>query len=68
MNRRIARWTRLYPDVEVESAIVRGSVDEYLAAHEEPDQLFVTDARACYDLCGAHKSGRSVLTTRSGNL
>jgi hypothetical protein len=41
---------------------------KYLAAYEEPDQLFVTDARACYDLCGAHKSGRSVLTTRSGNL
>ncbi|MGO9925185.1 MAG: universal stress protein [Mycobacterium sp.] len=68
LSRRIARWTRLYPDVEVESAIVRGSADQYLAAHEEPDQLFVTDARACYDLCGAHKSGRSVLTTRSGNL
>jgi len=30
LSRRIARWTRFYPDVEVESAIVRGSVDRYL--------------------------------------
>jgi hypothetical protein len=68
LSRRVARWTRAYPDVQVESAIVRGSVDRYLAANEEPDQLFVTDARACYDLCGAHNTGCSVLATRSSNL
>lgn len=68
LRRRIARWTRQYPDVHVESAVVRGSVDEYLAANQEPDQLFVTDARACYDLCGAHNAGTSVLATRSSNL
>ncbi|OBG38108.1 universal stress protein [Mycobacterium sp. E3198] len=68
LRRRIARWTRQYPDVEVESVVVRGSVDEYLAANPEPEQLFVTDARACYDLCGAHNAGNSILATRSSNL
>ncbi|SPM28280.1 universal stress protein [Mycobacterium terramassiliense] len=68
LRRRIARWTRQYPDVRVESAVVRGSVDDYLAAHHGPDQLFVTDARGCYDLCGAHNAGTSVLATRSSNL
>ncbi len=68
LSRRIARWTRLYPDVEVESAIVRGSVDRYLAANEEPDQLLVTDSHSCYDLCGAYNAGRSVLAIRSSNL
>ena len=68
LRRRLARWTRLYPDVRVESAVVRGSIDRYLAANKEPDQLFVTDARACYDLCGAHNAGSSVLATRSSNL
>ncbi len=68
LSRRIARWTRLYPDVQVESAIVRGSVDRYLAANDEPDQLFVTDSSACFDLCGGHNAGRSVLAVRSRNL
>ncbi len=68
VKRRIARWARQYPDVRVESAVVRGSVEAYLAAHQGPDQLFVTDARDCYDLCGAHNAGFSVLATRSSNL
>lgn len=68
LRRRIARWTRQYPDVPVDSAVVRGTVDDYLAANQEPDQLFVTDARACYDLCGAHNAGNSILATRSSNL
>ncbi len=68
LNRRVARWTRWYPDVQVESAIVRGTVDRYLATTGEPDQLFVTDARACYDLCGAHNAGLSVLATHCANL
>ncbi|WP_068175653.1 universal stress protein [Mycobacterium sp. UM_CSW] len=68
LRRRIARWTRLYPGVPVESAVVRGSVDQYLAADGERDQLFVTDARTCFDLCGAHHPGTSVLAARSSNL
>lgn len=68
LSRRIARWKRLYPDVRVESAIVRDSVDHYLAANDEPDQLFVTDSYECFDLCGPHNTGRSVLAVRSKNL
>jgi nucleotide-binding universal stress UspA family protein len=68
MNRRLARWARLYPDVPVESAVVRGSVDEYLAANDEADQLFVTDSHTCQDLCGAYNAGRSVLAIRCSNL
>lgn len=68
LNRRVARWTRLYPDVEVESAVVRDSLDHYLAANDGPDQLFVTDSYGCFDLCGAHHTGRSVLAVRSRNL
>ncbi len=68
LSRRIARWTRLYPDVQVECADVGESVDRYLAANDEPDQLFVTDSHACFDLCGAHNAGRSVLAVRSRNL
>jgi nucleotide-binding universal stress UspA family protein len=68
LSRRVARWTRLYPDVPVEFAVVRGSVGGYLASAEEPDQLFVADARACHDLCGAHNAERSVLATRASNL
>jgi nucleotide-binding universal stress UspA family protein len=68
LSRRIARWGRLYRDVRVESAVVRGSVEGYLAGSEESDQLFVTDARACYDLCCAHSAGFSILATRSANL
>lgn len=68
MTRRIARWTRLYPDVQVESAIVRGSVDRHLAANENSDQLFVTDSHNCYDLCGACNAGCAVLAIRCSNL
>lgn len=68
LSRRIARWTRSYPDVRVESAIVRGSLDRYLAANEEVDQLFVTDAHACVEMCGARYAGRSVVAVRSRNL
>ncbi len=68
LRRRIARWARQYPDVVVESVVVRGSLEEHLAANQGPDQLFVTDARACYDLCGVHNAGCSVLATRSSNL
>jgi nucleotide-binding universal stress UspA family protein len=68
LSRRLARWTRLYPDVPVESAVVRGSVDEYLAANDESDQVFVTDSHTCRDLCGAYNAGRSVLAIRCSHL
>ncbi len=65
LDRRIARWTRLYPDVQVESAIVSGSVEQNLVA---TDQLLVTDSHSCYDLCRAYSAGCSVLSIRSSNL
>jgi nucleotide-binding universal stress UspA family protein len=68
LSRRIAQWTRRYPDVPVECTVVRGNVDKYLAANGEPDQLFVTDSRACHELCGAPNAGRSVLAVRFSNL
>jgi nucleotide-binding universal stress UspA family protein len=68
LDRWIDRWTRLYPDVPVDSAVVRGDIDKYLAANREPDQLFVTDSRDCHELCGTPNAGRSVLAVRFGNL
>lgn len=68
MNRRLARWTRLYPDVPVESVIVQGSVETYLTANDEADQVFVTDSHTCEDLCGAYNAGRSVLAIRCSHL
>lgn len=68
LSRRIAPWARLYPDVPVESVVVRGSVEKYLATDGEPDQLFVTDSRACRELCGAPNAKHSVLALRFGNL
>lgn len=44
LNRRIALWKRLYPDVEVEPIAVRGSVCRYLATNADSVQLFVADA------------------------
>jgi nucleotide-binding universal stress UspA family protein len=68
MRRRLARWTRLYPDVPVESVVVQGSVEEYLAANDEADQVFVTDSYTCEGLCGAYNAGRSVLAIRCSHL
>jgi hypothetical protein len=68
LTRRVARWARLYPDVQVESAIVRRSVDRHLAANENADQLFVTDSHNCHELCGAYNAGCSVLAIRCSNL
>lgn len=68
LSRRIAPWARLYPDVPVESVVVRGTVEKYLAADGESDQLFVTDSRVCRELCGATNAKHSVLAFRFGNL
>ncbi|OCB32880.1 universal stress protein [Mycobacterium malmoense] len=65
LSRRLARWTRLYPDVRAEPVIVRGSVQQYLRAHPEAGLLLVTDPHANDDLCYA---GHSVLAIRSSNL
>jgi nucleotide-binding universal stress UspA family protein len=68
LSRRLVRWTRLYPDVRVESVIVSGSVDRYLAGNENSDQLFVTDSHTCHDVCGAYNAGSSVLAIHCSYL
>ncbi len=68
LSRRMARWVRLYPDVRVEAAIVGHNLENYLAATDEADQLFVGDSQASADLCGGQHAGRSVLAVRSSNL
>jgi nucleotide-binding universal stress UspA family protein len=68
LTRRLARWTRLYPDVQVEPAVVSGDVGRYLAANENGDQLFVTDSHNCLDLRSAYNAGSSLLAVRCGNL
>ncbi|AGZ52748.1 universal stress protein [Mycobacterium kansasii] len=67
LSRRLARWTRLYPDVKVESTIIRGHACRYIAANAKPDQLYVTDSHAA-QACNVYSAGCSVLTVRSGNL
>ncbi|MEB3982062.1 universal stress protein [Mycobacterium sp. 663a-19] len=68
LSRRLARFTPLYPDVPVDSAVIRGSVAQYLRANANAGQLFVTDTHAANDVCGAYSVGCSVLTVRCGNL
>jgi nucleotide-binding universal stress UspA family protein len=68
LNRRLARWTRLYPDVRVEPTVVAESVSRYLAGEADAAQLFVTDSRTAQDLCGAYGAGCSMLTVPCGNL
>lgn len=67
LDRRLARWTRLYPDVRVEPAIVRGHGYRYMADQGAPGQLFVTDAYAA-QVCSVYNAGSSVLTVRCANL
>ena len=68
LNRRLARWTRLYPDVRVEPTVIHETVARYLERHADSGQVFVTDAHAARDVCGAHSAGCSMLTVRCGNL
>ena len=57
LSRRMARWTRLYPDVQVATGTDLGR-----------DQLFVVDSHECREICGTPKVEFSVLAIRSGNL
>jgi nucleotide-binding universal stress UspA family protein len=45
LDRRLARWTRSYPDIRVESAAVHGSLLDYLAEKGRTVQLLVVSAR-----------------------
>lgn len=65
LDRRLTRWMRLYPDVQVEPALVTGGMDRYLRAHHTAGQLLVTDSYRAEALC---HEGHSVLAIRCGNL
>lgn len=64
-DRRLARWMRLYPDVQAAPAMVAGGVDRYLRGHHEAGQLVVADSYRAEEICHA---GHSVLAIRCGNL
>jgi nucleotide-binding universal stress UspA family protein len=68
LDRRLARWARLYPDVRVEPTVVGESISRYLAGEADSGQLFVTDSRTAQDLCDAYGAGCSMLTVPCGNL
>ncbi|KDP05349.1 universal stress protein [Mycobacterium avium] len=65
LERRLARWMRLYPDVQAESAVLTGGVEQHLRAEHRAGRLLVTDAYRAEALCHA---GHSVLAVRCGNL
>lgn len=66
-DRRLARWTRLYPDVRVEPAIVGGHACRYMADDAGPGQLLVTDSHTA-QVCSVYNAGSSVMTVRCSNL
>jgi nucleotide-binding universal stress UspA family protein len=68
LEHRLARWTRLYPDVRVEPTVINESVAHYLERNADCGRVFVTDAHAARYLCGAYTAGCSMLTVRCGNL
>ena len=65
LDRRLARWMRLYPDVQADPVIATEGVDRYLSVHRDSRQLLVTDSYRAEALCHA---GHSVLAIRCGNL
>jgi hypothetical protein len=68
LNRRIARWTRRYPDVQVEPIAIRGSISRYLATNAKSVELFVTDANGDGNPIGPGPINFPVLTVRRNNL
>jgi nucleotide-binding universal stress UspA family protein len=68
LNRRIAQWTRLYPDVQVEAIAIHDDICRYLAANAESVQLFVTGAAERCSLNRQSDITWSVLTVRQSHL
>lgn len=64
--RRIAPWTRLYPDVTVEPTVIRGGLGDYLAKNAESIEVFVTGGGS--DLACRSAGECSVLTVPCSNL
>jgi hypothetical protein len=69
LNRRIARWRRMFPDVGVETVAAHGDICRYLAAIGVSAQLFITGVRDYLpDLARPGLVGCSVLTVRGNHL
>ncbi|MGH3966624.1 MAG: universal stress protein [Mycobacterium sp.] len=69
LNRRLDRWTRLYPDVAVESVAAYGSLCEYLAKNAAPVDVLVAGPKC--GRCASGSPGRvecSVLTVPGDHL
>ena len=45
LTRRLARWRRIYPDVQVEPIAVHGDLFEYVATHAAQLQMLIVSAR-----------------------
>jgi hypothetical protein len=43
--RRLARWTRRYPDLQIEPVAVHGNIVDYLKKHSSSMQLVILPAR-----------------------
>lgn len=69
LNRRIARWRRLYPGVQVLPTVIRGNVCQYLVKNAQSVQLFVTGIRdrAC-DVAKPGPVACSMLTVHCNRL
>lgn len=69
LNRRIASWKRLFPDVQVEPVAVLGDVCQYLADNIDSVQLFVVGAqRSRCDSEALSRLGCPVLTVGHNHL
>jgi hypothetical protein len=69
LNRRLARWVRLYPDVAVEPVVVHGDLCGFLSRNAASVQVFVTGTAGsrCDSGCPGHFEC-SVLTVRGKHL
>ncbi|KAA0079349.1 universal stress protein [Mycolicibacterium sp. P9-64] len=76
LNRRLARWTRRYPKLDVQSVAVRGDLLNYLSPHAHSIQLVVVGGRRSHGIAemvgppsylALHDTDCSVLICNSHN-
>ena len=64
LDRRVARWARLYPDVVVETVEVAVGARRYCPDAQRPNQLMVTQNFGRSEIADAHRAGFSVIAVR----
>lgn len=76
LNRRLARWTRRYPKLDVQPIAVRGNLLNYLAPHAHSIQLMIVGGRRTHGIAemvgppsylALHDTDCSVLVCNSHN-